>query len=75
VPSGPCRLLSLSAKLKATTKGLQSWSDKKVGHVTSQLDLAKEFLHRLEIAQDNRALSPTETWLPNNLTKHCLALF
>jgi hypothetical protein len=45
VPSGPCPLLSLSTKLKATTRGLQSWSDKKVGHVASQLELAKELLH------------------------------
>jgi hypothetical protein len=37
----------LSAKLKATTKGFPSWSDKKVDHVTSQLDLTKELLHRI----------------------------
>jgi hypothetical protein len=74
VPSGPCPFLILSAKLKATTRGLQSWSDKKVGHVTSQLELAKELLHIMEIVQDSRDLSPSEAWLRNDLKKHCLAL-
>jgi hypothetical protein len=60
VPSGPCPLLSLSTKLKATTRGLQWWSDKKVGDVMSQLELAKELLHQLEIAQDSRVLAPDE---------------
>jgi hypothetical protein len=42
--------------------------------VASQLELAKELLHQLEVAQDSRSLSPSETWLRNNLKKHCLAL-
>jgi hypothetical protein len=40
----------------------------------SQLELAKELLHQLEVAQDSRSLSPLEAWLRNNLKKHCLAL-
>jgi hypothetical protein len=67
MPLGLCPLLSLSAKLKATARGLQNWSDKKVGHVTSQLELAKEMLHKLEITQDGRALPSEEIWLRNNL--------
>jgi hypothetical protein len=35
VPAGACPLLTLSAKLKATARGLQGWSEKKVGHVAS----------------------------------------
>jgi hypothetical protein len=38
-------------KIRVVARGLQSWSDKKVGHVKNQLDLAKELLHQLEIAQ------------------------
>jgi hypothetical protein len=53
-------LLTLSAKLKATTRGLQEWSEKKVGHVASQLELAKELLHQMDIAQNSRVLSSTE---------------
>jgi hypothetical protein len=44
-------------------KGLQAWSDKKVGHVASQLAMAREILHRLEIVQDNLALTPEEGML------------
>jgi hypothetical protein len=28
----------------------------------------------MDIAQDNRDLSPDEVWLRNNLKKHCLLL-
>jgi hypothetical protein len=55
-------------------RALQSWSDKTVGHVNSQLALAREILHQLEIAQDSRNLLPRENWLKNNLKKHSLAL-
>jgi hypothetical protein len=50
------------------------WSDKKVGHVESQLALAREVLHQLEIAQDGRVLSHEETVLKNMLKKHTLVL-
>jgi hypothetical protein len=35
VQMGPCPLLSLHLKFMATAKGLEAWSDKKVGHVES----------------------------------------
>jgi hypothetical protein len=74
VSAESCPLMTLSQKFKAVAKGLQSWSDKKVGHVRTQLDLAKEILHQLEIAQDSRLLAPNEIWLKNALKKHSLAL-
>jgi hypothetical protein len=74
VQPGPCPRWSVSAKLKATAKCLQSWSDTKIGHIASQLELAKELLHQMDIAQDRRVLSPHEQWLRNNLKKHCLVL-
>jgi hypothetical protein len=74
VLTDPCPLLTLTAKLKATTRGLQGWSERKVGHVSSQLQLANELLHQLEVAQDSRALSTGEVWSHNNLKKHSLAL-
>jgi hypothetical protein len=73
-PPSSCPLLTLAAKLKATAWGLQGWSEKKVGHVYSQLELARELLHQLKIAHDSRALSASEVWLRNNLKKHSLAL-
>jgi len=39
VQAGPCPFLTLDFKFKAATKALQSWSDKTVGHVNSQLAL------------------------------------
>jgi hypothetical protein len=70
----PCPLETLSLKLKATARGLQSWSQKKIGHIKSQLLLAKEILHQYDIAQEGRSLQPNELWLRNNLKKHALAL-
>jgi hypothetical protein len=55
-----CPLETLSLKIKATVKCLQSWSDKKVGNFRWQLDLAREIVHRLKIARDGRQLSPLE---------------
>jgi hypothetical protein len=45
-----------------------------VGHVKTQLGLAREVLHQLEITQDGRVLTPIEFWLRNSLKKHTLAL-
>jgi hypothetical protein len=55
-------------------RGLQSWSDKSVGHVNTQLALVREVLHQLEIANDRRVLSSEEVWLKSSLKKHSLAL-
>uniref|UniRef100_A0A0A9HC54 Uncharacterized protein n=1 Tax=Arundo donax TaxID=35708 RepID=A0A0A9HC54_ARUDO len=67
-----CLLVRLSIKFKHFTKCLQSWSQKKVGHIKLQLQLAREILHRLEIAQDSRVLSKEESWLRHQLKHHCL---
>jgi hypothetical protein len=64
----------ISFKLKRLTRALQSWSAKRVGHIKSQLALAREVLHRLEVAQDNRQLSLQEEWLRRELKRHCLRL-
>jgi len=53
---------------------LQAWSDRQVGHIRSQLALAKEISHKLEIAQDERVLTPDEFWLKGKLKKHSLLL-
>jgi hypothetical protein len=74
VQPGACPLRSLHLKFRAVAKGLQAWSDKKVGHVESQLALAREVLHQLEIAQDGRVLIHEETALKNMLKKQTLVL-
>jgi hypothetical protein len=60
--------------MKRLAKALQSWGHKKVGNVRSQVAMAREILHRLEMAQDNRPLSSEELWLKRNLKQHCLVL-
>lgn len=40
----------------------------------TQLALAREVLHRLEIAQDIRSLTADENWLTKELKQHCLVL-
>jgi hypothetical protein len=74
VPTSTCPFNTIDRKIKAVAKSLQSWSDKNVGHVSSQLALARELLHHLEIANDRRTLSSGELWLKNSLKKHSLAL-
>jgi hypothetical protein len=59
----PCPLEQISVKLKRLARALQSWSQKWVGHVKSQLAIAREILHHLEIAQDSLPLSSDENWL------------
>jgi hypothetical protein len=65
---------NLDLKFKGTARALQGWSSKKVGHIESQLHLAREMIHQLEIAQDGRILSAPKRWLLSNLKKHSLAL-
>jgi hypothetical protein len=74
VQPASCPFITLDRKLKVTAKSLRSWSDKQVGHIVSQLYLAKELLHKLEIAQDHMTLSPAECWLKNRLKKQSLML-
>uniref|UniRef100_A0A0A9A0U6 Uncharacterized protein n=1 Tax=Arundo donax TaxID=35708 RepID=A0A0A9A0U6_ARUDO len=52
-------------KFKAATRCLQSWSHKRIGHLKSQLGLAKEIIHQLEIAWDVHQLTTHEIWLVN----------
>jgi hypothetical protein len=44
-----CPLYTLDLKLKATARSLQSWSQRKFGHFKSQLLLAREIVHQLEL--------------------------
>ncbi|WVZ91346.1 LOW QUALITY PROTEIN: hypothetical protein U9M48_037534 [Paspalum notatum var. saurae] len=74
VPRGNCPFESLAKKFRATSKALQSWSQKCIGHMEFQLGLSREILHQFEIAQDMRSLSDREIWLRNHLKKHLLAL-
>jgi len=69
-----CPFDTLAKKFRAIVRGLQSWSQKQIGHINTQLGLAREILHQLEIDQDHRNLSALEVWLRNKLKVRSLAL-
>lgn len=69
-----CPMERISKKFKRLTRALQPRGQKQVGHIKTQLGLAREILHRLEIAQDLRALTAEELWLKHELKQSCLVL-
>lgn len=60
--------------LRNTARVLQSWSAKQIGSIRLQLELAKEVVHRLEIARDHRALAEHEENLRRTLKLKSLGL-
>lgn len=69
-----CAVEHLFLKLQRVSKDLQKWGQRKVGNIKLQLEMAKEILHRLEIARDSRSLYNREEWLRKKLKLHCLGL-
>jgi hypothetical protein len=61
--SGANPFLCLDWLLQNIARCLQSWSARFVGSVHIQLEVAKEVLHKLEVARDGRALTSHEEWL------------
>ncbi|WVZ76358.1 hypothetical protein U9M48_024338 [Paspalum notatum var. saurae] len=72
--SATCPVEKFFIKLQRLSKGLQKWSQRKVGNIKIQLNMAKEVLHQLEIARDRHGLSDGEEWLRKKLKMHCLGL-
>lgn len=68
-----CAVEGLFLKLQRLSKDLQRWGQRNVGNIKLQLEMAKEILHRLEVARDSRELSDSE-WLRKKLKLHCLGL-
>jgi hypothetical protein len=54
IDANPCR--HVDWLLRNTTRFLKSWSDRFIGNVRIQLELAKEVVHCLEMARDCRTL-------------------
>lgn len=69
-----CAVERLFLKLQRLSRGLQKWGQRKVGNIKLQLEMAKEIIHRLEIARDSRELSTSEEWLRKKLKLPCLGL-
>jgi hypothetical protein len=60
--------------LHNTARVLNSWSDRFVGNVRMQLEIAREVVHRLEIARDRHTLAPHEEDLRKLLKGKALGL-
>jgi hypothetical protein len=71
-PSNP--LAKLEFKLRRVSRGLQRWSQHKVGSVRDLLLVANEIIFRLDAAQDIRPLSALEVWLRRSLKLKVLGL-
>jgi hypothetical protein len=56
--AGPLRLID--HLLHETVKALVKWSVKAVGSIRMQIQVAKEAIFRLEVAQESQSLSPEE---------------
>jgi len=69
-----CAVERLFLKLQRLSRGLQKWGQRKVGNIKLQIEMAKEIIHRLEIARDSRELSASEEWLRKKLKLHCIGL-
>jgi hypothetical protein len=69
-----CVVERMFMKLQRLSRSLQKWGQRKVGSIKSQLEIAKELLHRWEIESDERALVDDEEWLRRKLKLHCLGL-
>nr|ABA97942.1 retrotransposon protein, putative, LINE subclass [Oryza sativa Japonica Group] len=76
--SAPCAIQDpisrLDFKLRATGRALQSWSDKKVGNVKLQLEMARELIGKFDRMEESRRLSAQERFLHRALKKKYLAL-
>lgn len=72
IHADPCRILD--HKLRNVAKALKSWSDKRLGSVRLQLALAREVIHRFDVAQEMRALSAPEAQLRKMLKVRVLGL-
>jgi hypothetical protein len=72
VPSNP--LARLDFKLRLVSRGLQRWSQRRVGSVRDSILVANEVILRLDLAQESRALSDQEIWLRRSLKLKLLGL-
>ncbi|XP_073359839.1 uncharacterized protein [Aegilops tauschii subsp. strangulata] len=74
VPSFGNPFVVLDAKLRATAKRLQTWSDRWIGNVKLQITIALEVILRLDVASDSRQLSRGEQDLRRILKRKLLGL-
>jgi hypothetical protein len=57
----------LTLRLQATARALTSWSAKSVGGVKLKLAIGRELILKFDAVQEDRVLSPHESWLHKQL--------
>jgi hypothetical protein len=67
-------LVNLDRKLRKLARGLQGWSQRKVGSVRDQILMANELILCLDVAQESRQLSAEELGLRRGLKLRVLGL-
>jgi hypothetical protein len=73
-PYEPNPLIRLDVKLRGLARGLQRWSQRRVGSIKDQLLMANELILLLDRAQDDRVLSSAEAQLRRGLKARVLGL-
>ncbi|XP_073355090.1 uncharacterized protein [Aegilops tauschii subsp. strangulata] len=64
----------LDTLLRNTARHLQAWGQRKMGNVKILMRVARWVIHRLDCAQENRALGQLEIWLRKSLKQALLGL-
>lgn len=59
-------------RMQATARKLSSWSAKTVGNVRLKLAVAREIILKFDKAQEDRTLTPHETWLHKSVKQSYL---
>jgi hypothetical protein len=67
-------MVNLDRKVRRLARGLQRWSQRKVGNIRDQLLMANELILRLVTAQEGRLLSPDELGLGHGFKHRVLSL-
>jgi hypothetical protein len=67
-------LKRLAFRLRRTSRGLQRWSQRRVGSIRDSILVANEVILRFDAAQEHRPLSEQEQWLRRNLKLKLLGL-
>lgn len=67
-------LRKLDYLLRSTSKALQSWSQRSIGHIRQHILMAKDLIGCFDLAEETRLLLPLKIWFRKELKKKRLGL-
>ena len=74
IPPDPDPFRRIYDRMKITARRLQNWGARTPGNISLQLQISREIIYHLDMAQDTRPLSPAEIWLRRELKRAYLGL-